>query len=129
MGSIKMYNLKINEEQAEVIVRALDLFSRIGICQFKEILNHPTWRRRLLTDLEPKDRREIEYHIELAGTMLSGYPANSGPGITVADEPNRIAYDILQVIEHELIKSRRGIDKGSPMKWSNQELPILTEEK
>lgn len=33
-----MYVLKINEHQADVLCRALDLFSRIGAGQFNELL-------------------------------------------------------------------------------------------
>ena len=31
------YNIKITEKQADVIIRALDVYSRVGIGQFKNI--------------------------------------------------------------------------------------------
>ena len=35
----KTYTLTLSEEQAQLLVKALDLYSRIGIGQFEEILD------------------------------------------------------------------------------------------
>ena len=97
-----MYNLKMTKEQAEILVKALDLYSRIGIGQFEEILNHPTWQKRSFSsEVDYKDLREAEYFIANVKQLIIGQ-SHGGPGMSVSEEHNRIAYDILQVIQHRL---------------------------
>jgi len=128
-----MYNLKITKEQAEVIIKALDLFSRIGIAQFEEILKHPTWQKRIWSGEVDLDHiREAEHSIDMAKFLITG-ERHGGPGITVADEPNRVAYDILQVIQHRLAwdeKPEGGIQVNfrDPIKWSDQPLAKIEKE-
>ena len=50
--------IEVTEDQARVINRALDFYSRIGIGQFKEILEHPTFDNILLKRLTPQ--KELE---------------------------------------------------------------------
>jgi len=42
-----MATLKVSEEQLRLIQRALDFYSRVGIGQFDEIKDHPTFQKHL----------------------------------------------------------------------------------
>ena len=53
----KTYNLTLTEKQATVLTRALDLFSRIGIGQFEEVIN--IFRDEHLSDPEMTPERMI----------------------------------------------------------------------
>lgn len=105
----KTYNLTLTEKQATVLTRALDLFSRIGIGQFEEVIN--IFRDEHLSDPEMTPERidEARKHIDHVKFMLTGHPANGSFGILnprVSDD-YRIAYDIQQVIRNRLAWDRR----------------------
>lgn len=56
---MKKVNIEVTEDQAHLIQRALDFYSRIGIGQMKEILDHPTFERKLYKDCIPKKKPEV----------------------------------------------------------------------
>ena len=126
-----MYKMMISKEQARTMIQALDLFSRIGIGQFDELLNHPTWQNALIQNKIKHSHRVVVNHLlDSIKRLVTGYPSNVSQGITIADEPNRVAYDLIQVMRHCIAKTRstsehpmlRLVDHQEPMQWSNQEL-------
>ena len=70
--SKKTYTLTMSEEQAQVAVRALDLYTRIGIGQFEEAFRvyDP-----LNSELEPDERRGMEILVTEV-KRLYGHPMN-----------------------------------------------------
>ena len=105
----KKYTLTMNEEQAQLLVKALDLYSRIGIGQFEEVLQvyDPTAK------LSPGTRDDIRQQLDFA-KAAAGHPANGSYGIhspEVRDE-FRAAYDIQQVVRNRLAYDRK--PEGNP---------------
>jgi hypothetical protein len=110
----KKYQLTLDERQTQTLVAALDLFSRIGIGQFEEIVHHMRFR----LDARLKEAAEGSYDyrkadlatklMDLAKYTLFGHPPNGSYGIHSHEVPDeyRVAYDIQQVIRHELWKGR-----------------------
>lgn len=93
------YNLNLSQKQAEILIRALDLYSRIGIGQFEEVLN--VYDHGL--KLDHFQREQIRKALN-AAKAEAGHPANGSYGIhnpEVRDE-FRTAYDIQQVVHNRL---------------------------
>jgi len=128
-----MYNLKITKEQAEILVKALDLYSRIGIGQFEEILKHPTWQRRIFSDkMSYTSLDEARYFLDNVRQIITGQ-RHGGIGITVSEEHNRIAYDILQVIQHKLAwddkpEGDTTVKFHEPMQRANHKMATIEKE-
>ena len=125
------YKLIITKEQAEVICRALDLFSRIGCGQFEEVLRHPTIERDVLHGkIHCAAAWAARHELDRAKQLLTGHPPGVSTGITVSDEPNRVAYDVFQVIRNLLAIDNNDPDysvhRQEPMKWSDQPLPSIS---
>lgn len=124
-----MYTLNMNEEQAKIMCKALDLFSRVGCGQIEEIMRHPTIEKRLLHGESQYARRVSATILDAAKHILTGHGTGSSTGITVADEPNRVAYDIFQVIKHKLAINNNehelSVHRHEPMQWSEQPLPVV----
>ena len=128
-----MYQLKISKEQLEVIAKALDLFSRVGSGQFEEIFRHPTIQKRQIKgEINHQYIDEARRHLDVAKRIAMNLESGVSIGITVADEPNRVAYDIYQVIMHELAKREnpngKTVHHHGPMQWSEQKLPEISME-
>ncbi len=124
------YTLDINEEQAEVLCKALDLFSRIGCGQFERILGHPTIKKSLLQKENAQVARRVSASLlDTAKQILTGHGTGSSTSITVADKPNRVAYDIFQVIRNRLAidndEHELSVHRHEPQKWSEQSLPVI----
>jgi hypothetical protein len=51
--------LQLSKEQLLLISKALDFYSRVGIGQFDEIKNHPTFERHLSDVCRPKKEPEV----------------------------------------------------------------------
>lgn len=115
-----MATLKVSEEQLRLIQRALDLYSRIGIGQFGEIKNHPTFQKHLHKECEVEGKTDYErYHstrdtvdnvLCQARNVLyndSSIGKNGSWGIhhPNVDDSCRDAYDLIQVIRHEFWKA------------------------
>lgn len=71
-----MPTLKVTEEQLRLIQSALDMYSRIGMGQFKVIKDHPTFENVLRESIRPKkeleigDRTESGEIIEITGDKV-----------------------------------------------------------
>jgi len=97
-----MYNLKLTEEQAQILAASLDLFTRVGCGDFEEMLRHPTWQLKTLMSLTPNTRRDLESNLDRVRLAIADLRHSERIGIPAADEINKIAYDVLQVIRHKL---------------------------
>ena len=124
------YKLVISEKQAKVIIQALDLFSMVGTAQFEELLNHPQWRKKVLTD--PTDNNVCKTLLSEAKRVLTGFSQNASYSVLdgKVSEENRIAYDILQVVRYKLAwdKNPKGgmqIDFDKPSPLSEEPLPEI----
>jgi hypothetical protein len=109
----KHYILKITTWQAQAIVNACDLFSRIGIGQFQEIVHLARFglikpREGAIIDYDAYDH--AERHINEAKRSLTGYESNASHGIHSERVPDvfKIAWDIQQVIRNRLAWDRAG---------------------
>lgn len=113
------YKITVTESQAHIIIEALDLYSRIGIGQFDEMVRHaPVFRYAdpYRNELEPVPLENIRNFRDAIGHMGASYiglPPNASFGIhhPKVDDSARVAVDILQVIRHRLAWDRN--PKGS----------------
>ena len=129
--SKKTYTLTMSEEQAQVAVRALDLYTRIGIGQFEEAFRvyDP-----LNSELEPDERRGMEILVTEV-KRIYGHPMNGSHGIhndKVRDD-FRAAYDIQQVIRNRIAFDRNPeggmqVDFDTPRAISQLPLPSIKSE-
>ncbi len=135
--SNKKYALHLTEKQARVIINALDLYSRIGMGQLKEVayvLRHNPIpasaseaenRSSILIDI--KDELDVLSKLWMNG---SGYHSINSSKIS---DVFRIAWDIQQVIRHRLAWDRNPkgeitVDFDTPLVTSDEVLPKIVEE-
>jgi hypothetical protein len=105
------YKLTITEQQASIIVRALDLFARIGTGQFEEVLN--VYDRDFA--FSPEAREGMRSALK-AAKAHAGHPPNGSFSILnpkVSDD-FRAAYDVMQVIRHRLAWDQN--PQGNPLR-------------
>jgi hypothetical protein len=132
------YTIHLTERQARVIVDALDLFSRIGMGQLKEVAY--VLRQNPLPSYDPdlEIRTNLLFKIRDKLDILARYWMK-GPGYygitskSISDK-FRIAWDIQQVVRHRLAWDRNPkgditIDFDNPMKTSEEDLPKIEVEK
>jgi len=100
------YQISGTEEHIDVIMRALDIFSRVGTAQFEEVLKHPQWDDKRFTGRSDYifDYNACKELLCVIKKNLTGLSANASYGIGAleVDERSKIAYDLLQVIRHRL---------------------------
>lgn len=129
------YQLIITKEQSEVIIKALDLFSRIGSAQFDEVLKHPQWdNRKLVEDDSIWKYESCNRLLAAVKRLLTGFPENASYGIGApeVDEGSKMAYDILQVIRRQLAwdenpKGGVQVDFCELLQFAKHELPEIKE--
>jgi hypothetical protein len=126
--------IEINEEQAKIIINALDFYSRIGIGQFIEIVLAFSWWQ--CDEQWFNHRNEVERLIYDAQFNLTGMPFNASYGIFSPEvhENAKIAWDIQQVIRYRLAWDRNPkggmtVDFDDPMRSSTKDFPIIEEKK
>lgn len=122
------YTLTVTEDQARIIHDALDLYTRIGIGQFENVLEVYDRGCRL----KPEQRHAIRESLLCAKTA-AGHPRNGSWGIhhvKVADR-FRSAYDIQQVVRHQIAwdhnpKGGIQVQFDRPQQTSDSPLPTIT---
>jgi hypothetical protein len=125
----KTYTLTMSEAQTGILVRALDLYSRIGIGQFEEILRvyDP------ISSLVPIEAGDSARKLLDAVKAIYGHPANGSNGLLnpeVRDE-FRAACDIQQIVSHQLAldhnqgKNDYTVDYYEPRQLSQLSLPSI----
>lgn len=115
-----MATIELNNNQLQLIQRALDFYSRVGIGQFTEIKDHPTFERHLYKQCEVDGKTDYsEYHrlrdevdeqLNVARNMLYNeftMSHNGSWGIynPKVDDSCREAFEMIQVIRHEFWKA------------------------
>jgi len=119
-----MVIVKMTEEQANVVLKALDLYSRLHLGQFREIQTiwqtNYLWAKETLKELKKQltGLEENEYH-----SICAEYVSQNA----------KIAYDILQTIRHRMAwdKNPNGgltVDYDEPLNVSNLPLPEVKSE-
>jgi len=132
----KKYRLELTEEQAVLVKKALDFYSRIHIGQFGEILNLFRFKDRESERLlYPKAKETVDYLKHL----LTGLDSSASYGVfsLEAHEDCRRAFDIVQVIRNKIAfeKNPEGgcqVDFDTPEQLSDWPLPgveVLEEDK
>jgi len=133
----KKYTLTLNKDQAQVLVQALDLFSRIGIGQFEEIVHVYDSGRMNNEQLEGNAKYDVRDQaraaLDLAKKVLTGYTGGASHGIhsPLVSDKYRAAFDIQQVVRHALHQERNPKGEAgwcvssSVYQTSAQELPIF----
>lgn len=124
-----MYQLNLSEEQARVISSALDLYSRIGIGQFEEILNVlKMYDKKVFS----KDTSTADKLLQEVKREVYDLTPNSSFGIYNENVPNRfrVAWDIKKVIQHQFwqegTKEFMNVDSYPPDSSSQLPLPTIT---
>ena len=123
------YTIKVNVDQARIIARALDLFSRIGIGQIEMVVEEAHKMSHAKIEAPYAEIEEIVDKLKLA---LFGMPINASHSICSdkVDVAYREAYDILQVIRHRLAwdknpnGNKMSIDFDKPTKWVSDYPPV-----
>lgn len=96
---MKTYTLTFTAQQADVLVRALDLYSRIGIGQFEEVAS--VYDHGLTLRVE---QREKVVGCLMDAKNAAGHPSSGSYGIHNANvhDDFRVAYDIKQVVRRRM---------------------------
>jgi hypothetical protein len=99
----RKYNLTITEEQAGILADALDLFARIGIGQFEEVLQVYDPAAKLADIVRDTIRLGLN-----DAKMAAGHHANASHGIHNSKVPDRFraAFDMKQVITNRVAWDR-----------------------
>src|SRR4051812_19032275 len=93
----KKYILEIDENQARTLEKALDLYSRIGMGQLREIINVLRYDERL-------DNKNLEVARNILDNVKLLVFGDDFYGIYSHEVPDvyRVAWDIQRVIRHQL---------------------------
>lgn len=107
------YLLKLTASQAQTLVHALDLYSRIGIGQFEQIAHLA--RMGMIRQREGVDQAGTAYEVAAeylneAKRAIIGFEPNASHGIhsPLVDDEFRVAWDLQKVIRHRLAWDRAG---------------------
>ena len=103
MDKTPKYKLAVSEEQAQILVDALDLYSRVAGMGQLQPATEP-W----LSRCEPEQLEQARHHLLQAGCALTGMEPHASYGIRSDRVPDRyrVAYDMQQVIRHRLAWDR-----------------------
>jgi len=107
------YEIKVTKEQAWVIQRCLEFFSRISMGQFRELLyavmGSPGYEK-----LDPSSRDSFSHLLESLRVVFNG-SANTYYGISgdMAPKDAKIAWDLYQVVRNRLAWDDH--PEGNPM--------------
>jgi len=121
-------NIKVNETQAGIIKQALDFYSRFLMGQFERIDDLMMWKSNYSKDQQKSERLNalISEMRDIIYPELNGY-AHWGIFNPKCPEESKVAYDVIQVLRHELWKldpDKRysTVDAGRPIQSSEEEL-------
>lgn len=100
--SEKKFTITVNEQQAQLLVNALDLYSRVGLGQFEEV---GVVYYNAMTSFGLPDRLREAF---ITAKIAAGHPSNGSYGIHSPEvhDKFRNAWDIQQVIRNCLAWDR-----------------------
>ena len=118
------FHIELNDQQVSTLIKALDLYSRIGLGQFKEILDRQfNWNASSNYEDAIEKLEQVKY-------LLTEFESNEYRGIYGRDTPEscKIAWDIQQVVRHcqSWAKHPEGgltVNFDEPLAGSQQPLP------
>lgn len=119
------YHLEVNSEQAHAIIKALDLFSRIGMGQMEEVEHFLSWHGVLdLRDESTVTKRDEIRSLCDQIKVLLGHPVNGHYGIAQEAVPKacRIAYD-LQCVLRQKVAGAEG--EGPHSVWHHDPMHLV----
>ena len=121
------YTLEVSAEQAQLLVQALDHYSRTGIGQFEDVINVYDHDYRMSLHKKEELRAALNLAKGIAEHLASGSYGIRNP--KVADK-FRQAYDIQQVIRNRLAFDRKPegditVDFDEPRQISSVPLPTI----
>ena len=131
------YELTLSEKQCKILCQALDLFSRIHALQVEEVAAILRWHYAIkgtngqTVPIENLNRFQ-DVLLDCKESFLNCHRnGNLGMGPQLCEEA-RAAYDIQQVVRHELWKNspeerqfKYSVDASEPMKYSKYPLPEM----
>ena len=125
--------LELSELQAEVLIKALDLYSRIGIGQIGEVHNILTLEPHIKSPSE-NTYQGIKNALDFVKRELFGFEAGASFAMHAPQVPDKfkVAWDLQQVIRHKLAWTANpaggvGVSFQEPMKSSKEPLATMTE--
>lgn len=123
---IKEYNLKITERQANLIMNALDLFTRLSAGQFHGLKDISFEKDKKGLHRQPSNGTLQMLHREMF-PKLNSY--NASYGIHSKDLPDKVreVYDIFKVMMYEFNKDKGAINvyADKVRQASKQSLPVF----
>jgi len=127
---MRKYQLELDEEQAKIIQRALDLYMRVGTGQ----IEHPVCDAltRAMFDVSTDQFCAARDELAIVSEKLTGYSSNASRCIGSPDLPNEFkrACDIHDVIRHRIAWDRNpeggiGVSFLGPFHWGEGDLPKI----
>lgn len=128
------YSLDLDESAVELLMKALDLYARIGIGQIEGLLDHPEVQKALLTT----DALEARYAASRLKEVVFGFTTAASRSIaspSVMDDTKR-AFDIFCVLRHRMAWDKAGnppkrtsamifVDFDKPAHFGSKALPLF----
>lgn len=125
---VHKYNIVVDEQQARILVAALDLYSRIGIGQLTEVVRvyNYEWKTPI-----PTVDRLVEVMNEAKHVIGFGPGGSYGIHSPNVHDVFRRAFDIQCVIRHRLAFDRTpeggfGVDFDTPRQIGELPLPTIS---
>jgi len=122
---MKVYQITATEEQAKVIQAACEFLSRVQGGQVLEVFHHLPLRKDIDWSVYIEIQDELKKRMpEILKDGIDGYSSHFGVGNPDLPKSHDIAWDLYQVIRHQLswdyaIKEGWVEDLNSPRDWSN----------
>lgn len=120
-------NLELNEEQTDIVLKALELYTRMGTGQVSALLTHPSFE-----NLEEKEH--FEANDALFQMKKTVFPQLKGSGDSMSLHNERVvmeaknAYDIMQVVKHQFAiadkASEHSVWRFEPRRAGNLDFPV-----
>ena len=113
--------INCSEDEANLIARALELYSRVGMCQFTHLTDNHSLQKLLWDKMElaPNIQDEFRRKAEQLSNICTGHTGGGNYGIfhEKVGEDCKIAANLYQTIRHEFWKHR------GDTKWSQDAHP------
>lgn len=134
------YTLTLTQKQADVLVRATDVYMRLLLGQFNIVAEQFLFREGVTPERMDMARRHLDAAKTCLFPELGGSPSASHSMTSPKnEEASRVAYDIHQVLRHRLTwdqdaasmtprKGFKGVWHDVPRKTSQQPLPRVDAE-
>lgn len=124
---MKKYQITLTERQLDIVGQALDLYMRIGIGQFHEML-------QVFHGLSKRATPDSEHYMNIIKQLETGHGPNASFGIHSPEVKNKFrqAFDICQAVRYRLAHDRSpggySVHHNEPLKSSTDvadKIPIV----